>query len=99
MTISPGCRAYHVTINLGIFIDCKGQIHRKGTPEYLLILRRTFKFAVSYLDFESSNQDTTASGINPTGVRLRTPSDPRCNSPVADGWSLRRFPASGMQIS
>ena len=48
-----------------------GQIHKGSTPAYLVIRRRTFKFPASYLCFESSKQDTTASGLDPTGVRLR----------------------------
>ena len=69
----------------------KGQILRASTLAYLLIRRRTFKLPASYLQFESSNQDTTASGFDPTGVRLSTPSDRRCNTSVSAGWSLRRF--------
>ena len=37
-----------------------------------------FKFSASYLCFVSTKQDTTASGIDPTGVHVSTPSDLRC---------------------
>ena len=73
-------------------INNMGQIHRQSTPAYLLIRRRTFKLPASYLWFESSNKDTTASGLDPTGVRLRTPSDLRCNSSASAGWRSCRFP-------
>ena len=33
-----------------------------------------------------------ASGFDPTGIRLRTPSDRRCNTLAPAGWILRRFP-------
>ena len=46
-----------------------GQIHKESTPAYLVIRRRTFKFPASYLCFESSKKGTTASGLDPTGVR------------------------------
>ena len=51
---------------------------------------RNFKFCASYLCFVSTKQDTTASGIDPTGVRLSTPSDLRCIFSAAARWRFHR---------
>ena len=51
---------------------------------------RNFKVPASYLYFVSTKQDTTASGLDPTGVRLSTPSDRRCIFLPAARWRFRQ---------
>ena len=51
-----------------------------------------FSVAPAYLCFVSTKQDTPEAGLDPTGVRLSTPSDLRCIFTLAARWRFCRFP-------